>query len=357
MGAEGLGGGASQVISKEQSPQSSVSPSVSLDSNDPLSLSPFSGKESGSTALGRASRLISTYTNSNDPFLRIPHLKDPCVPKLRRWLCQECKVWVQTEKGCDGLACPRCAKKAGLMRKQRIWERMGDIARPWFAIVPTLPSEVWGVVTNSQLRTLRSRIAAFLRDWLLDCAGIGWRGRKSWSAGFWEATHPAGDLQPDRFQPHFNFVGPLLVMNIKARKAEFVKMRRTGAELLDLIERWTATVNEVLGTDFPVVDIHYQWKDTRAKKHHSASYNSRAFPEWHKQGVNRIRWYGFLSIRTGKKIARPILEELGLIRIEWKSREEPCEDLEVPQCSNCGGPMVLFSYQTATEWRSRKEAG
>lgn len=215
-------------------------------------------------------------------------------------------------------------------------DRLEPMRAPWFVVVLTLPSELWSL-SLEQLRELRSRGARVVSRWLLRCAGVS---GSSWSVGFGEFTHPAGD--DATWKPHYNFLGPLLAVQMKGdvREVLVLRVKRSKAELRALRVAWRAEIRAVTGWDTSDVDVHYEYRTTRAKKRHAARYFARPFPDWHWTKLNRVRWYGFLSARTWGK-TREFLVGIGAADVlEDAPQGGPEEDGEI-RCPECGAVMLL----------------
>lgn len=286
----------------------------------------------------------------SNPHFRQPKYERPCNPKERRFRCLDCGKVFSSERGCEKRSCPRCEDDVKRIRKRAVVDHMGDVDAPWWVWVLTLPEQLWPIITNDQINQLRRQGVNLIHDLYRDLVRIPWRGRASWLVGCFEATHPVGDVNPERFQPHFNYVGPLLLMNRREKAVKRLPLWIPPEHLERLRHGWRDQINSVMGTAFEEVDVHYEYRTANKKKWHCARYFARPFPEWHHEGVNRVRWYGWLASRVAKN-AKALLEEKGFLRVglmmEGMDDQPKGGEGDGPPCPDCGGPSELMTWATA----------
>jgi hypothetical protein len=212
--------------------------------------------------------------------------------------CGPCgKIHVTLEGSCKGRICPLCRERYGRSRAQVYRDRMGP-SEHLASLIITMPPEVhegWRQGEETKILNLASRaLCGFF--WPYIPAGLC-------------VLHWAGDGDPMRAHPHFNFIASNRCVD--ALTGEVYRVLPRVWDLWE-IRAVTETVSAALGVPRYRCQGRYRWHATHAKQRHLLRYMLRS------QGcgdqVARAKW----TLPRARTV-RPVGMLVGKRLKEWQA--------------------------------------
>jgi hypothetical protein len=201
----------------------------------------------------------------------------------------------------------------------------------WGVVVLPYPRAARDLLRWAHLLAASRKGAALLvQEWALNCNGLSYS--EGWRLGLFSVDHPAGDIAPDEWKPHHNFLFPCLAFgpNGERRKLRYSVSREQLSELRALWKWWLESV--VLGAPLGTkANVYYAFRQKRKQKAHAARYFPRNFPKW-PGASKRCSWFGAFSCRS--------LNSLPEVQAAKAKEENP---IPAGFCGhpNCGCEIVL----------------
>lgn len=353
-------------------------------------------------ALAARRALMLTGVKPNTPrrqVYRAPaHQCTPLPPRVHA--CTEDPVEhevVPYEEDCGRSDCarPMCQERLSRAAGNALLRQI-HVSRsaPMAQIVDTLPLPIRDCADDPEvLRPLRAALVDGMIEWALWVIGV--RRADGWRLATTEVTHPAGDVDPDAYTPHFNLLFEWCAIREQRRRDGSVRHehrapagedqardvprveRRHRANNaahvtpheLQVLKDLVAQVFHLVCPDEPTpVNLKYGWapalagpphqrKAAVAQRLHKGRYFARTFPGWYVGDADnpsgpRETW-AWSAGRTRPFGVAPSLRRAALVPDPRLNTDDP--ETELVSCPTCGAGTELVPELVVAARRNQAE--